>query len=227
MHFINALGFAHAQVQAVNLLDPKSLISAFGTLGILFVLFAETGLLVGIFLPGDSLLFTAGLFCTTSSQATIRLSLPWVLLAACIGAVAGGQTGFLIGRSAGPAFIDRVDRPRLHRGVVRTEEFFARYGHGKAVVLARFVPLVRTLINPLAGVIRVPVRTFSMWNVVGGVLWAVSVTMAGYLLGSSIKNIDHYLLPIIAVIILLSLIPVVMELRRSRATVSPGRSTVG
>jgi membrane-associated protein len=208
----------------LNPLDPHSLLSSLGALGVFLVLFAETGLLVGFFLPGDSLLFTAGLLCTTAAGSSVHLSLATVLPAAVGGALLGAQTGYLVGAKAGPALLDRPDRPRLQQAVARADRALHRYGHGKAIVLARFIPLVRTVLNPLAGTVGIPLRTFTLWQVLGGVLWAAGVTMAGYLLGESIPSVDKYLLPIIAVIILLSLIPVALEVRRSReADSEPGR----
>ena len=201
---------------AVNLLDAKSLLSSFGTIGLALVLFAETGLLIGIFLPGDSLLFTAGLLCATTRTSSVHLHLGLVLFAAAVGALAGAQTGFWIGRKAGARLLIRGENRRLTLAVERTRAFLARYGEGKALVLARFVPLVRTAINPLAGVVGVSVARFTLWQGAGGLLWSIGVTLAGWQLGSHIHNIDHYLLPIVAVIVVLSLIPVVLELRRSR-----------
>jgi membrane-associated protein len=208
---------AVTSVQALNVLDPRSLLSALGALGVFVVLFAETGLLVGFFLPGDSLLFTAGLLCTTGTTATLHLSLPLVLVAAVAGALLGAQVGFWIGRRVGPALLNRPKRPRLQAGVTRAREALDRYGNAKAIVLARFIPIVRTVLNPLAGTIGVPARTFAVWQIVGGLLWSVGVTLAGYALGSRIPSIDHYLLPIVALIIAVSLIPVALEVRRARA----------
>jgi membrane-associated protein len=202
---------------ALNPLDPSSLLSTLGALGVFLVLFAETGLLIGFFLPGDSLLFTAGLLCTTGATAAVHLSLPAVLVAAATGALTGAQVGYWIGRRVGPRLLDRPDRPRLQQAVARARTALARYGTGKALVLARFIPLVRTVINPLAGTVGVPTRTFTMWQVLGGLGWSLGVTLAGYALGSRIPNVDHYLLPIIAVIIVVSLIPVALELLRHRA----------
>jgi membrane-associated protein len=205
----------------VNILDPHSLLSSFGPLGVFVVLFAETGLLIGFFLPGDSLLFTAGILAATSASSALHLSLGWVIVAAAAGALLGAQTGYLIGRAAGPALLERSDRPKLQMATKRARDGLERYGVSKAVVLARFIPLVRTVLNPLAGAIRVPAKTFTVWQVVGGLLWSIGVPLAGYGLGSQIPNIDTYLLPIIAVVILVSLIPVALELiraRRSRET---------
>jgi membrane-associated protein len=203
------------QTLAVNVLDPTSLLSTFGTFGIFAVLFAETGLLVGFFLPGDSLLFTAGLLTTTTSS-TVHFSLPYVLLAAAAGALAGAQVGYLIGRRGGPALLARSKNAKLQQAAARSTEFLARYGHGKAIVLARFVPLVRTVLNPLAGALEVPARVFTLWQVVGGLAWTLGITIAGHVLGASIPGIDQYLLPIIAVVVVISLIPVALEIRRAR-----------
>jgi membrane-associated protein len=202
---------------AVNLLDPHSVLSSLGALGVFVILFAETGLLIGFFLPGDSLLFTAGLLCTTKAHSTIHLSLPAVLVAAAAGALLGAQVGYLIGRRAGPPLLGAQHRPRLRHALTRGQEALERYGPGRAIVLARFIPIVRTVLNPLAGVLGVPARTFTVWQITGGLVWSVGVTLAGYTLGSHIPNIDRYLLPIIAVIVVLSLIPVAVELRRARA----------
>jgi membrane-associated protein len=205
------------QLAALNPLDATSLLQTLGALGVFLVLFAETGLLIGFFLPGDSLLFTAGLLCTTSATAKVHLSLPTVLIAAVAGALLGAEVGYLIGRRVGPALLDRPDRPRLQMAVVRSRESLERYGTGKAIVLARFIPLVRTVLNPMVGTIGVRHRVFTLWQVVGGVIWSIGVTVAGYILGKHIPNVDKYLLPIIALIVIVSLIPVALELRRSRS----------
>ncbi|MET9894169.1 DedA family protein [Streptomyces sp. NPDC006465] len=207
--------FAASQL-AVNPLSAQSLLAAFGVLGVGVVMFAETGLLIGFFLPGDSLLFTAGLLCTGSGQDGLRLSLAPLLTAAAVGALAGAQTGFLIGRKAGGAMLSRGSSHRLRAGACRAEELLKRYGYAKAIVLARFVPVVRTVLNPMAGALHVPVRTFTLWQVVGGLVWSLGVTLGGYALGSSIPNVDRYLLPIIAVVVLVSLLPLAAELYRSR-----------
>ena len=203
---------------ALNPLDATAWLSKLGALGVFLVLFAETGLLIGFFLPGDSLLFTAGLLCTTGSSRTIHLSLPEVLLAAAAGALIGAQTGFVLGRRGGRALLARNMNWHVHRGAKRAEEFLDRYGHGKAIVLGRFIPVVRTVLNPLAGALDVPTGTFTVWQVAGGLVWSLGVTLAGYGLGSSIPSIDTYLLPIIALIVVLSLLPLAIQLLRSRRT---------
>src|SRR5262245_61687659 len=187
-----------------------------GALGVFVVVFAETGLLAGFFLPGDSLLFIAGLYCSAGAATTVHLSLGPVLLAAVAGALIGAQTGFWLGRRGGQALLARSRSRWLHRGTARAAELLARYGHARAIVLARFIPVVRTVLNPLAGMLNVPARTFTGWQVIGGVGWAVGITLAGYLLGSTVPGIDQYLLPVIAIIVIASAVPVAIELLRAR-----------
>ncbi|MFJ3334765.1 DedA family protein [Streptomyces sp. NPDC086766] len=209
---------------AVNVLDAQSLLAAFGVLGVGVVMFAETGLLIGFFLPGDSLLFTAGLLCTGGADRGVRLTLAPLLVAAVVGALAGSQCGYLLGRRAGGALLARSRSRRLHDGARRAEELLDRYGHAKAIVLARFVPVVRTVLNPMAGALGVPARTFTLWQVVGGLVWSVGLVLAGYALGSSIPNVDKYLLPVIALIVVVSLIPLAVEVLRSRRAAKTGEA---
>lgn len=207
---------------AVNVLDAQSLLMAFGVLGVGLVMFAETGLLMGFFLPGDSLLFTAGLLCSDASDRAVRLELAPLLLAAAVGALAGAQCGYAIGRKVGGALLSRSSSKRLQEGAARAEELLQRYGHAKAIVLARFVPVVRTVINPLAGVLGVPVRTFAVWQVAGGLVWSTGLTLAGYALGSSIPDVDRYLLPLVALIVMVSVVPLLAEVVRSRRAAATG-----
>jgi membrane-associated protein len=197
-----------------NPLGPTGYLQSAGALAVLIVLFAETGLLIGFFLPGDSLLFAAGLLCAHTVNGH-HLSLATVLPAAVVGAIGGAEVGWVIGRRAGPALLSSRYRT-LARGTARAREILERYGVGKALVLARFIPVVRTVMNPLAGVSGVPIGTFTMWNLLGGVPWSAGVTLLGYVLGSRIPSIDTYLLPIIAVVVVLSVIPVAVELLRER-----------
>ncbi|MEU7067854.1 DedA family protein [Streptomyces sp. NPDC046161] len=210
--------------QAVNLLDAGSLLSAFGALGVAVVLFAETGLLVGFFLPGDSLLFTAGLLCVPGNHGPVHLALPQVLCAAVAGALIGAQTGYLLGRRGGRALLARSRSRKLHEGAERAQELLDRYGHAKAVVLARFVPIVRTVLNPMAGALGVPSRVFTLWQVIGGLVWTVGLVLAGYALGSSVPDVDRYLLPIVALVVLVSLVPLAVEVIRRRSRTSNGGS---
>jgi membrane-associated protein len=201
----------------VHALDPKHLLETFSYAGLFLIIFAETGLLIGFFLPGDSLLFTAGLLAAPGVHDPVHLNLAAVLPGVIVAAIIGAQVGFLIGRKVGPALFRRPDSRIFKREhVTKAEEFFEK-GGTRSVVLARFVPIVRTFLNPLAGVANMSARAFTTANVIGGLLWAGGVTLAGYALGKSIKNVDRYLLPIIAVIVVVSLIPVALEFRKSRA----------
>ncbi len=207
---------ASPHLLAVNVLNPTSLLSALGAVAVLIVLFCETGLLLGFFLPGDSLLFTAGVLCATTSASGLHLNLGATLTAGAVGALAGAQVGYLLGSKAGRPLLERSGSRPLRSAVTRAEAFLSRYGVGKALVLARFIPLVRTVINPLAGISGVPTRTFTLWQAAGGFARTVGVTLAGYALGSSVSNIDRYLLPIIALVVIVSLIPVLLEILRGR-----------
>ncbi|MCW2524784.1 MAG: associated Golgi protein-like protein [Frankiales bacterium] len=201
----------------MSFLNPGQLISDYGTWGLAVVIFAETGLLIGFFLPGDSLLFLAGAYSAGSATARVHLNLGLVLVAVIVAAILGSQSGYLIGRRAGPALFNRPDSRFFRQAnVTRAHELLEQYGTGKALLISRFVPVVRTLINPVAGVLAIPARTFTALNLIGGVLWAGGVTLLGYFLGSAI-NIDHYILPITAGVIILSAIPLVLEYRKQRS----------
>lgn len=192
-------------------MDPKSLIEAFGTIGIFVIVFAESGLLAGFFLPGDSLLFTAGLLASRG-----LLNLPVLLVGCFVAAVAGDQVGYLIGRRYGPAVFNRPDSRFFHqKNVERARVYFAEHGP-KTVVLARFLPVIRTFTPVVAGVGKMEYRTFVRYNVVGGLLWAVGVTSLGYLLGESVPDIDRWLIPIILVIGAVSFVPVLREVWKMR-----------
>ena len=192
-------------------MDVERLIETVGTLGLFAIVFAESGLLIGFFLPGDSLLFTAGLL---ASQG--KLNLPVILVGCFVAAVAGDQAGYLFGRRVGPALFKRPDsRFFKHENVEKAQAYFDRHGV-KTIVLARFVPIVRTFAPIVAGVGRMDYSTFLRFNVLGGFLWGVGVTLLGYVLGDTVPDIDKYLLPVIGLIVLLSLLPVLFELRKAR-----------
>jgi membrane-associated protein len=203
-------------VVALNPLSSTSLLASLGALGVFLALFAETGLLIGFFLPGDSLLFTAGLLCAGSSSSKVHLSLSLVLLAAVGGALLGAQTGFVMGRKGGRRLLERSDNRFLRNGADRSSKILSRYGYGKAIVLARFIPVVRTVLNPMVGALDVSTRTFTIWQVIGGLIWAVGVTLAGYGLRSTVTSIDKYLVPIIAVIVVASFVPILIEVIRTK-----------
>jgi membrane-associated protein len=207
---------------AVNWLSPQSLIDSFSTLGVIAIIFAETGLLIGIFLPGDSLLVTAGI-AAGGHLGSIHLSLPALLIGCPIAAIVGSEVGYVIGRRSGPLLFRRADA-RLFKPeyVERTAVHMERFGSARAIFLARFVPIVRTVLNPLAGVVRLPVRVFTLWNIISGVLWTTGLLLIGYTVGKAVHNIDHYVLPVVAIVIIVSFVPLLRELRRARADRPPG-----
>jgi membrane-associated protein len=197
------------------ILDGQHLVATFGLIGLLVVVFAETGLLLGFFLPGDSLLFAAG-FAAAGGIPGVRPSLALVLVVVPLVAIVGAQTGYLIGRAAGPALLERQDGRLFKRShLAKAEEVVDRYGPGKAIVLARFIPIVRTFLNPLMGALETPLRTFTLFNVVGGVLWGVGIVLLGYFLGDVSfigRNLEVFALLIVAI----SFIPIAIELLRAR-----------
>ena len=192
-------------------MHPESLIEAFGTLGLFAIVFAESGLLVGFFLPGDSLLFTAGLL---ASRGT--LNLPVIMIGCAIAAIVGDQVGYVFGRRAGPAIFRRPDSRFFHqKNVDRARAYFEKNGP-RTIILARFIPVIRTFAPVVAGVAEMDYRKFVTYNVVGGVVWGSGVTFLGYLLGESIPDIDTWLLPIVGVIVLISFVPIALEVLRAR-----------
>lgn len=208
----------------MNPLNANSIVTSLGLAGVLFVLFVETGLLVGLVLPGDSLLFVAGVSASGTATAVVgtHLSLPLLMAGAPIAAILGAQVGHHLGAKYGRPLFQRPEGRIFNQSrVVRAEEWLAKYGEGRAIVLARFVPIVRTLINPLAGILHVPSGRFFRWNLIGGILWTETVIMIGYILGEKLKgSVDRYLLPLIAIIVVVSVIPVALELRAERRRMS-------
>jgi membrane-associated protein len=203
-------------------LQPDTILRWLGPwvlVGLAVIIFAECGLLLGFFLPGDSLLFTAGLFVAAGAIDAPLWAVCGLLVAA---AVLGNVCGYLIGRAAGPAVFDRP-RSRLFKPqhVAKTREFFDRYGN-RAIVLGRFVPIVRTFITVMAGVGRMEPRRYFTYSMIGGVAWAAGVTLLGYWLGGFAFVKNNIELILIA-IVLISVLPVVLELVRARrATAGEG-----
>ena len=194
----------------MDVVSPDQLITTFGTIGIILVVFAESGLLFGFFLPGDSLLITAGVFAAKGD-----LNLAVIVVGVFVAAVAGDQVGYAFGNKVGPALFRRPDSRFFKRKhLERAQRYFDEHGP-RTIVLARFVPIVRTFAPIVAGMGEMRYRTFATYNVVGGLLWGVGLTTLGFVLGEAI-DIDRYLLPVIAVIVAASLVPVLVELRRSR-----------
>lgn len=187
--------------------DPITVIQTVGLLGIFLIVFAESGIFIGFFLPGDSLLFTSGLLAS-QNHLNIFALLPLVFL----GAVLGDSVGYLFGRRVGGKIFSRGDSFFFHKDhVLRAQKFYAKHGK-KTIILARFVPIVRTFAPILAGVGMMEYRFFLAYNILGGFFWAVGLTLIGYFLGALVPNVDKYLLLIIGGIVLLSLIPVMREI---------------
>jgi membrane-associated protein len=179
---------------------------------VMLIVFAESGLLVGFFLPGDSLLFSAGLVAGIENRPNIVL----LVALAFIAAVVGDQVGYVIGKRTGPHLFTREDsRWFKQSNVQRAHAFFERHGP-KAIVLARFVPIVRTFTPVLAGVSEMSYRTFVTFNVVGGLLWASLATLLGWGLGDRYPKLENYLTPVAGLIVLLSVLPMAYELWKHR-----------
>jgi len=201
---------------AVNWLSPRDLIETFATIGLIVVVFVESGLLP-VPLPGDSILFLAGAFCATSAGSSDpHLNLAEVVIGSFIAAVAGAQVGYLLGHRYGTRLFKPDARLFKTEYLEQGQEFFDKRGP-RSVVLARFIPFVRTVVPILAGTGRMPGRKFTTANVIGATIWAVGISLLGFWLGKSI-NIDRWIYPIVAVIIVLSLIPPYLEYRRHRRT---------
>lgn len=197
----------------MNFLDPGHLLTAFGVGGIFVVMVLETGLLVGFLLPGDTLLLAAGVL---SAGPAHTLPLGGVLLAAAGGAVLGAQAGYLIGR-AGDRWVARsAPEGRLRTALDRSGVMLERYGTARTIVLARFIPVVRTVINPLAGMTRIPVRTFTVWQVAGGVVWASAIPLAGYALGTRVPGLERYVTGLVVVAVGITVVATLVQWLRTR-----------
>jgi membrane-associated protein len=204
-------------VAAGGFLDPERLIDTFGLVGIYLIVFAESGLLIGFFLPGDSLLFTAGFLASGPSSVAEELHLPLLplLIGVWIAAVTGDQVGYLFGRRVGPALFRRPDSRFFKQdNVDKAQAFFDKHGP-KAIVLARFVPIVRTFTPITAGISKMHYRTFVTYNVIGGTIWAFGVTLLGYFLGQ-IEVVEQNLELAILSVVAISLAPIAVELLRAR-----------
>ena len=202
---------------AVHFLDPTHLINTYGVFGVIAIIFAESGLFFGFFLPGDSLLVTAGILASTHKAGDVHLNLAVLLVGCSIAAVAGDQVGYIFGNRVGQSLFSRP-QSRLFKPkhLNKANEYLEKRG-SVMIVLARFVPAVRTFTPIVAGASKMRYRLFVPFNIMGGVLWACGVTLLGYALGNSVAHIDKYLVPVIAVVVIFSLIPIALEIRRARA----------
>ena len=199
------------EIPLIHMSLPE-VIKAISYVGIFAIVFAESGLFFGFFLPGDSLLFTAGLL---ASQSFFNIYALLIVLA--VAAILGDNVGYWFGRTIGKKIYSQKSSRFINKEHIdRTHEFYVRYG-SRAIVIGRFVPIVRTFVPILAGVGEMKYKTFFLYNIIGGFLWSVGITLLGYILGASVPNIDSYLLPIILGIIIISFIPVIMEMLKKRS----------
>ena len=205
-----------------SLYDPeglKELIRSGGAPLVCTIVFIETGFFVGFFLPGDSLLVTAGIF---SSAGVVPLK--WLLLPVMACAIVGDQVGYWIGRKMGPALYKREDSLFFRRShLQRAHEFYEKYG-GRAVIFARFVPIVRTFCPPVAGAAGMPYSRYLLFDIFGGVLWVGTMILGGYFLGRSVPDIGKRIHYVIGAVVLLSVLPAVISILRARRTVTRGEA---
>lgn len=194
--------------------DPLLIIKTLGIIGVVLIVFAESGLFFGFFLPGDSLLFTAGFL---ASQDLI--SIWWLLILCFIAAVAGDNVGYYFGKKTGPMIFKKEDSLFFHKShILKAQKFYEKHGK-KTIFLARFIPIVRTFVPIVAGIANMEYKVFMKFNLIGGFVWSFGIIMLGYVLGNLIPNADKYLMPIILVIILVSFIPPIYEFLKERKKV--------
>ncbi len=215
--------------QALNVLSPDSLISTFGVAGVLLIVFVELAVIVGFFLPGDSLLFIAGVACSGAANKLVgtHLNFAALLIATPIVAIVGSQVGHFVGAKFGRRLFDKPNSRFFKRKyAVQAEFYFNKYGGAKAVVVSRFIVGVRTFVNPLAGMLEMSAREFFLWSAIGNVLWVELMLVLGYELGDKVKgNIDTVILPIAAVVAVITLIPLALEMLKERKAAKRGEET--
>jgi membrane-associated protein len=200
-----------------RLYNVPELIRMGGLIGLVAVVFAETGLMVGFFLPGDSLLVTAGLFAAKGD-----LNIVWLNLALMAAAIVGDATGYWIGRRAGQALYNRPNSFFFRKQhLIKTHEFYEKHG-GKTIVIARFVPIIRTFAPVVAGAAEMTYRHFALYNIMGGIGWVASMTLTGYFLGRAVPDIDKHIHIVVAVVIFLSLLPGVISILREKTKARSG-----
>ena len=204
-----------------NLLDANAVLSSLGLIGVLGIIFMETGLLIGLVFPGGEIVFLAGIAASGSGAAILgeaKLSAPLLFALAPVAAIAGGEVGYWFGRKYGRKYFMRADaRFFNNKMLVTTEKWLHKYGPRKALIFGRFIPFARTLINPVCGVVHLDRKLFSIWNAIGAIIWTQVAIGIGYLLGEQLKDsVNNYLYPIIAVIVLITLIPLVYRIYKER-----------
>ena len=191
--------------------DLISIVQTAGYAGLFGIIFAESGLFIGFFLPGDSLLFTAG-FLASQGFLNIYLLTPLLFIAAIL----GDSTGYAFGYKVGPKIFKKEDSLLFHKdNLIKAQEFFERHG-GKTIILARFIPIIRTFAPILAGVGKMRYAVFLTYNIIGGFLWAAGVSFLGYYLGKTIPSVDKYLLPIVIIIVVVSVAPNIIHILKDK-----------
>jgi len=210
---------------ALNPLSPGDLLNSAGVWALWLVIFAETGLLIGFFLPGDTVLFLGGILSApvVTGVKGPHLSFTELLIVTPIAAILGAQLGYLLGARYGVRLFDRPNSRIFKKEyILKTEAVFDRFGPAKAVVLARFIPVVRTFLNPAAAILEMPVKRFFLFNVIGAILWTDSILIVGHTLANQIvhrigiDNIDHYIIVVVVVVVLIAALPVIIDLIRKR-----------
>ena len=204
-----------------TLLDAQSVVSTLGLIGVLGIIFMETGLLIGLIFPGGEVVFLAGIAASGTGAALLgdaKLSAPLLFALAPVAAIVGGEVGYWFGNKYGRKFFDRPNTRFFNQKMVATtEKWLLRYGPRKALVFGRFVPFARTLINPVCGVTNLDRKLFSTWNAIGAIIWTQVAIGIGYLLGDVIEgSVNKYLYPVVVLIVLISLMPLFIEIYKER-----------
>ena len=205
----------------MGLLDANSIVSTLGLIGVLGVIFMETGLLIGLVFPGGEVVFLAGIAASGSGAALLgdaKLSAPLLFALAPIAAITGGEVGYWFGKKYGRGFFERGETRFYNKKMVETiEKWLIKYGPRKALVIGRFIPFVRTLINPVCGVANLDRKLFSTWNAIGAIIWTQLAIGIGYLLGDAIEgSVNKYLYPIVGLIVVVSVLPITFDTYRHR-----------
>jgi membrane-associated protein len=204
-----------------TLLDAHSVVSNLGLIGVLGIIFMETGLLIGLIFPGGEVVFLAGIAASGTGAALLgdaKLSAPLLFALAPVAAITGGEVGYWFGKKFGRKFFDRPNTRFFNQKMVaNTEKWLIKYGPRKALVFGRFVPFARTLINPVCGVANLDRKLFSTWNAIGAIIWTQVAIGIGYLLGDVIKgSVNKYLYPVVGIVVLISLLPLLKGIYEER-----------
>jgi membrane-associated protein len=216
-----SLSRADTLTPKMNLFDAHSVVSTLGLLGVLGIIFMETGLLIGLIFPGGEVVFLAGIAASGSGAQLLgdaKLSAPLLFTLAPLAAIAGGEVGYWFGKKYGRRFFERPNTRFFNIKMVETtEKWLVKYGPRKALIFGRFIPFARTLINPVCGVVKLERKLFSTWNAIGAIIWTQVAIGIGYLLGDLIEgSINKYLYPIIGVIVLITLLPLINSVYKER-----------